>query len=63
MQKPKRGAPEKAAEDRKSNMVLIRMTEAERAECEAAAALEGVKMAKWARKTLSNAAKRRNAKG
>lgn len=63
MGKPNRGAPEKPPEERKSAIVLLRMTDAERAECESAAALEGVKLAKWARKTLTSAAKRRNAKG
>lgn len=60
---PKRGAPEKPPDERKSSMVMVRLTEAERADCEAAADLDGLKMAAWARKTLASAAKRRNAKG
>ena len=63
MAKPKRGAPEKPPEDRKSAIVLLRLTEAERADCESAAGLDGLKLATWARKTLTSAAKRRNAKG
>jgi len=59
MEKPKRGAPEKPPDERKSATVLIRMTERERGDCETAAALDGQKMAAWARKTLANAAKRR----
>ena len=62
MVKPKRGAPPKPPEKLKSSLVLIRMTESERADCESAAGLEGQKMAAWARKTLTSAAKRRNAK-
>ena len=62
MTKPKRGAPAKPPEERKSSIVLLRLTEAERADCESAAGLEGVKLATWARKTLTSAAKRRIAK-
>lgn len=60
---PKRGAPPKPAEVRKSSMVMVRLTESERADCEAAAGLDGLKMAAWARKTLTSAAKRRCTKG
>lgn len=62
MAKTKRGAPVKPPELRKSGLVLIRMTESERADCESAAGLDGLKLATWARKTLTSAAKRRNAK-
>jgi hypothetical protein len=62
MEKPKRGAPEKPPDERKSAIAMIRLTESERAACEAAAELDGLKMAAWARKTLTSAAKRRIAK-
>jgi hypothetical protein len=62
MGKTKRGAPPKPPEDRKSSIAMIRLTESERADCESAAELEGLKMAAWARKTLATAARRRIAK-
>ncbi len=57
----KRGAPTKTPNRRKSNVVQIRLTDAEKAECETAAAADGLKMAAWARYALARAAKRRNA--
>jgi len=62
MEKTKRGAPPKPPDERKSAIAMIRLTESERANCEAAAELDGLKMAAWARKTLTSAAKRRIAK-
>jgi len=62
MGKSKRGAPVKPPEERKSAIAMIRLTESERADCEAAAELDGLKMAAWARKTLTSVAKRRIAK-
>ena len=62
MAKAKRGAPPKPPEERKSSIAMIRLTEGERTDCEAAAELDGLKMAAWARKTLISAAKRRIAK-
>ena len=58
----KRGAPTKPPEKRKSNVVQIRLSESEKADCEAAAGADGLKMSAWARKTLTQAAKRRNSK-
>lgn len=62
MDTAKRGAPLKPPEKRKASMVMVRLTEAERNACEAAADSEGLKMSAWARKTLTQAAKRRSAK-
>ena len=62
MKTPKRGAPPKPPEKLKSNVVQIRLTEAEKADCEAAAEADGLKMSAWARKTLASTAKRRIAK-
>lgn len=53
----KRGAPEKPPEQRKSVLLGVRMTEAERAEIDSAA--EG-KASTWAREVLLRAARRRN---
>ena len=55
---PKRGAPVKPPELRKAAALPIRLTEGERADCEAAAELDGLKLSAWARKTLTSAAKR-----
>lgn len=54
---PKRGAPEKPPELRKSVLLGVRMTEAERAEIDEAA--DG-KASTWARDVLLRAARRRN---
>lgn len=54
---PKRGAPEKPPEQRKSVLLGVRMTEAERAEIDAAA--DG-KASTWARDVLLRAARRRS---
>ena len=53
----KRGAPEKPPEHRRSVLLGVRMTEAERAEIDSAA--EG-KASTWAREVLLRAARRRN---
>lgn len=58
----KRGAPEKPPEDRKSNVVQIRLTDADKVVCEQAAELDGLKLSRWARDTLLRAAKRRVAR-
>jgi uncharacterized protein (DUF1778 family) len=55
----KRGAPKKPPEERKGDPVQIRLTSAERAACEAAAAASEQKLAAWARETLVRAAKRK----
>ncbi len=55
----KLGAPKKPPEDRKSEVVLLRLTEAEKADCEQAAELDGVKLATWARNALVRIAGRR----
>jgi hypothetical protein len=55
----KRGAPEKLPEERKSVLMAIRFTEAEKAEIDAAA--DG-KASTWARDVLLRAAKRRSRK-
>lgn len=60
---PKRGAPPKPPEARKTNMLMIRLTESERDDCEAAAELDGLKTAAWARKAIVGTAKRRIARG
>ena len=54
---PKRGAPEKPPEQRKSVLLGVRMTAAERDEVDAAA--DG-KASTWAREVLLRAARRRN---
>jgi hypothetical protein len=59
---PKRGAPPKPPELRKAAALPIRLTDSERADCEAAAELDGLKLSAWARKTLTSAAKRRISK-
>jgi len=59
----KRGAPVKPPDERKGHVVQIRLTSAEKADCEQAAQLEGVKMSKWARNTLMRGAQRRIARG
>jgi uncharacterized protein (DUF1778 family) len=55
----KRGAPVKSPEERKGNVVQIRLTDDEKAACESAAGLTGKKMSAWARDTLVRAAKRK----
>ena len=57
--KQRRGAPQKLPEERRSAMLPIRLTEAEKAEIDTAA--EG-KASAWARDVLLRAAKRRNRK-
>jgi len=57
--KTKRGAPVKSPEERKGNVVQIRLTDVEKAACESAAELTGQKMSAWARTTLVRAAKRK----
>lgn len=59
MNNNKRGAPTKPPEQRKSHVVQLRLTSAEKETCEQAAELDGVKMSKWARETLVRTAKRR----
>jgi hypothetical protein len=58
----KRGAPPKDPECRKSQVVQIRLTDAEKENCEVTAKAEGMKMSAWARKTLVRASKRRQAR-
>jgi hypothetical protein len=53
--KPRRGAPVKPPGERKSALVLIRVTETEKADLESAA---GGKVATWARGVLLRAARR-----
>ena len=53
--KPKRGAPKKPPEERRSVLLPIRLTEAEKADIDAAA--EG-KASTWARGILVRAARR-----
>jgi hypothetical protein len=57
--KAKRGAPEKPPEERKGNVVQIRLTDAEKAACEKAADRTRQKMSAWARKALVRAAGRK----
>ena len=57
--KPKRGAPQKPPEERKGDPVQIRLTAAERAACETAAAASDKKLSAWARETLVRAARRK----
>ena len=57
--KPKRGAPVKPPDERKGNVVQIRLTDDEKADCEDAAGRAGQKMSAWARTTLVRAAKRK----
>lgn len=57
--KSKRGAPPKPDDERKSNVVQIRLTDAEKTDCETAAEADGVKMSAWARSTLVKSARRR----
>ena len=59
----KRGAPPKLPEERKGHVVQIRLTSAEKADCEQAAQLDDAKMSKWARETLAKAARRRIKRG
>ena len=58
----KRGAPPKPPEQRKGHVVQIRLTSDEKAGCERAAHLDGMKMSKWARETLTRGAQRRIAR-
>jgi hypothetical protein len=58
MGKPKRGAPKKPPELRKEAPLQVRLTAAERIDCETAAAKAGIKLSAWARQTLAGAAKR-----
>ena len=57
--KTKRGAPVKSPEERKGNVVQIRLTDTEKDACEAAAEFTGQKMSAWARNTLVRAARRK----
>jgi len=58
----KRGAPPKPPNERKANVIQIRLTDAEKAECELAARTEDTKMSTWARRALVKAANRCNRK-
>ena len=61
--KKKLGAPPKPPEDRKGNVVQIRLTDLEKEQCEQAAELDSTKLAAWARDTLAKTAKRRIKRG
>ncbi len=63
MTKKTLGAPKKPPADRKSEVVLLRLTASEKADCERAAELDGVKLATWARKALVGIAGRRIKRG
>jgi hypothetical protein len=54
----RRGAPIKPPAERKGNAVQVRLTDAEKENCELAAQAEGLKMSAWARRTLVKAADR-----
>jgi hypothetical protein len=58
----KRGAPFKPPDEIKGNVVQIRLTDAEKIECELAAEADGLKMSAWARQTLVKAASRNTRK-
>jgi hypothetical protein len=55
------GRPHKAPEDKRTKMVSVPLTEAERGEVDAAAEAEGVKLAAWARGVLLRAAQKKRA--
>jgi hypothetical protein len=55
----KRGRPPKPPDERKETSMRIPMTEAEKAEIERAAQVDGGKPITWAREILLKAAKRR----
>lgn len=54
----KRGAPKKTPSERKANVVQIRLTDAEKTQCEFTANAENLKMSAWARGVLVKAAAR-----
>ena len=53
------GRPPKAAKDRRTEVVNIPVTTAEKQAIQAAADIDGAKFITWARETLLRAAKRR----
>jgi hypothetical protein len=57
----KMGRPPKDPEDRRTKMVSVPLTEAEREEVDAAADAAGVKIAAWARDVLLRAARKKRA--
>jgi len=61
--KGKAGRPKKDPADARSEIVLVRMTTAERADCENAAEQVGVRLSEWIRERLAKAAKRESKKG
>ena len=52
MSKPKGGRPPIAAEDRRSKMLVVRVTQGELDSLKVTAALNGVNVAKWVRTRL-----------
>ena len=56
--KPKMGRPPKSADEQASEIVALRLTTDERAECERAAKRADVKLSAWMRDRLLRAAKR-----
>ena len=56
--KPQMGRPKKPAKERVTEILGLRMTRDERAECERAAKLADVKLSAWMRERLLQAAKR-----
>jgi uncharacterized protein (DUF1778 family) len=53
-----RGRPPVSPDDEKSKLTAFRATEAERAQFERAAQVEGVNLSDWIRSTLTRAARR-----
>jgi hypothetical protein len=56
--KPKRGRPRKPKAERVTEVVALRMTQGELADCERAASQADTKLSDWMRDRLSKAAKR-----
>ena len=54
----KGGRPKKAPKDSLSEIVLVRMTPAERKACEHAADKAGIRLSEWIRQRLMKASKR-----
>jgi hypothetical protein len=57
--KPKMGRPPKPADEQASEIVALRLTADERAECERAAKRADVKLSAWIRSVVLRAARRR----
>jgi predicted HicB family RNase H-like nuclease len=58
--KNKGGRPKKAPKDSRSEIVLVRMTPAERAACEKAAETAGIRLSEWIRERVAKAVKRQS---